>query len=497
MKDKCMNNLCKKLVILAVILGYFGSVCAMEKEPLEGTMQGLPTGTQRRIALSMIGDFLLNQQRPKTLGHEDTVYATDISPDSKHIVTGSFDGSAKKWDRNGNLECILKAHKGLINLIAISPDNVYLASASFDKSAQEIDRTVKIWDMRSCRLMHILGEKEITRHLASVTALAISPDNSYIVTGSADHTIKVWDLKRGQLLLSFGGLTPDTPGWTDNWINDIKISADSVFVSAATNNGEVILLHAQNGRFIPVARHVSKIIAMALAGNKLVTGSWDGTAKVWDADSGQMKHIFGNGTNKVLSVDISHDGAFVAVGPADAENVAKVYDANTGQLVYTLGGTQGHKALIKKVKISSDNKFVATASQDNTVKVWSLTTGALLYTFVGHTKEIESLKISPDVRYVVSGSWDHTAKIWDLLLNLNAQEFNEKGSALAWIKNEINIFQANLIARAYAATQAGKTFVIKSVTDFDTLNVTDDMYIWLTMPKHVRDYLIEHLNIQF
>lgn len=208
MKDKYMNSFCKKLVILVGVISFLGSVYAME--PLEGTMQGLPADRQRQIALSMIGDFLLNQQKPKTLGHDDVVYATDISPDSKHIVTGSFDGSAKKWDRNGNLECILKAHKGLINLIAISPDNAYVATGSFDKSAEEIDRTVKIWDMRSCRLLHTLGEKEITRHLTSITALAISPDNSYIVTGSADHTIKVWDLKRGQLLLSFGGLTPNT-----------------------------------------------------------------------------------------------------------------------------------------------------------------------------------------------------------------------------------------------------------------------------------------------
>ena len=492
-----MNNLYKKLVLLGGLLGFLGAVHAMEKEPLEGSMKGLPLDAQRQIALSMIGDFLLNQQKPKTLEHDDAVYATDISPDSKHIVTASFDSTAKKWYRDGNLECIFKSHKGLINLIAISTDNAYVATGSFDKGAEEIDRTVKIWDMHTCQLLHTLGEKEITRHLTSITALAISPDNSYIVTGSADHTIKVWDIKTGQLLFSFGGLTPNTPGWTDNWINDIQISADSTYVTIATNNGEVILLHARNGRFIPVSRHINKIISMALAGDKLVTGSWDGTVKLSSANTGQMIHIFGNRTNKVLSVDISHDGAFVVAGPADAESVAKVWNANTGQLLHILGGAQGHKDLIKKVKISSDNKYVATASEDNTVKAWSLATGALLYTFIGHTKKIESLKISPDVRYLVSGSWDHTAKIWTLMLNLNAEEFNTQGSPLAWIKNEISIFQANLIARAYAATRAGKALVIKSVIDFDLLNATDDMYIWLTMPKYVRDYLVDHLNIEF
>ncbi len=287
-----MKSLCDKVVIALGALGLLGLMHAMEPETLAGRVKGLPEDVQRQIALSMIGDFLLNQQEPETLGHDNVVYSTAISPDSAHIATGSFDGTAKIWDRNGKLEHILKGHTGLVNIVAISSDNAYVATGVFDKSAQEIDRMVRIWDRKTGTLLHTLGEREIDRHVTSITALAISPDNSYIVTGSADHMVKIWDMATGQMLLSFGGLT-QYASWTNDWINDIKISDDSIYVTIATNSGEVILLHARNGRFIPVQRHLSKIISMALAGDKLITGSWDGTAKLWSAVTGQLSCTFG------------------------------------------------------------------------------------------------------------------------------------------------------------------------------------------------------------
>jgi WD40 repeat protein len=199
-------------------------------------------------------------------------------------------------------------------------------------------------------------------------------------------------------------------------------------------------------------------------------------------------HTFGQGQRRVLSVDISKDGAYVAAAPADDDFTAKIWDAHTYELLHTLGGAQGHTALIRKVKISSDNKYVATASEDNTVKIWSLKTGKLLYTFVGHLQKIESLHISPDVRYVVSSSSDHTAKIWSLLLNLNAAEFNEQNNPLAWIKDNITLPQADLIARAFAALRDGTAFVIKPASD--------DSIVIRSFARMVAIYLLRTLNIK-
>ncbi|HJZ23108.1 MAG TPA: hypothetical protein VJ201_01510 [Candidatus Babeliales bacterium] len=94
--------------------------------------------------------------------------------------------------------------------------------------------------------------------------------------------------------------------------------------------------------------------------------------------------------------------------------------------------------------------------------------------------------ISTDSNHVVTGSLDF----------LNAPEFSQKGHPLAWMKDDISIFQAQLIARIYAVNQTGNSFILHTVTDFETLPATDDMFTWLTLPTYVRDYLMDHLKIK-
>ncbi len=105
---------------------------------------------------------------------------------------------------------------------------------------------------------------------------------------------------------------------------------------------------------------------------------------------------------------------------------------------------------------------------------------------VEHDNMICVTHMSPETKHIRIG-----------YLDLSTKEFNTKGSALNWIKNEISVFQANLIARIYAVNRAGNAFFMDTVTDVDSLNATDNMYIWMTLPEYVRDYLVDHLNIQF
>lgn len=88
------------------------------------------------------------------------------------------------------------------------------------------------------------------------------------------------------------------------------------------------------------------------------------------------------------------------------------------------------------------------------------------------------------------------SKIGDSWIDQQEPRTVEDEQALNWIKGDISTFQAHLIARAYDATQADDTFFIKSVIDFCSLNESDDMYVWMTLPEYVRDYLDDHLNIE-
>lgn len=108
-------------------------------------------------------------------------------------------------------------------------------------------------------------------------------------------------------------------------------------------------------------------------------------------------------------VAYSADGRYLATGSYDRS--AKVWDAATAKELATL---VGHNATVEAVAFSPDGKILATGSYDATVKLWDWASGKELATFRGHTNMIRSLAYSPDGKTVASGSHDNTIRLWDV-----------------------------------------------------------------------------------
>jgi hypothetical protein len=143
-------------------------------------------------------------------------------------------------------------------------------------------------------------------------------------------------------------------------------------------------------------------------GTRIVSGSWDETAKVWDARTGTPPLELKGHTGGVSSVAFGPDGTRIVSGSWD--QTAKVWDARSGTPLLEL---KGHTGGVNSVAFSPDGMRIVTGSVDKTAKVWDARSGTPLLELKGHTGQVWSVAFSPDGTRIVSGSWDQTAKVWD------------------------------------------------------------------------------------
>jgi len=109
----------------------------------------------------------------------------------------------------------------------------------------------------------------------------------------------------------------------------------------------------------------------------------------------------------VISVAVSRDGKYIATGSEDS--TVRVWSIK-GQLLQIL---KGHRDWVNSVAISPNGKYIVSGSADGTVRLWSIE-GKLLKTFKNHQEEVYSVAFSPDGKYIATGSQDNTMRLWSI-----------------------------------------------------------------------------------
>jgi len=410
---------------------------------------------QKNIALSMIADFLC---RPKTLPERPDAVSSMIN---NMWMTESSDTITTPENIEKQLSHAVEGHTDQVSSVVISGNKIVTGSG---------DTTAKIWDANTGQLLHTL-----TGHTDTITQIVINGDK--IVT-ACHRMAKIWNIQSGQLLHTY------EYGYLISISNDMLMIGtddpdDIVMKIRSINNNQ--LLHTFTEYSPGGFSHAT------IADNKVIAGPlWNNSTKIWDITNSHLLHTLAGHTDIISSV--AAHGNKVVTGSHD--KTVMIWDITNGQLLHTL---TGHTGLINSVAIN-DNKL-ATGSNDGSAKIWDINTGKLLHTYIAHEithpsiryiKVIQSVAI--DNYKLVVGLRCGKIMMWPLSVDWHAKEFKDPNHALFWIKHTILPLQANLIARAYAATQAGKTFII--TTD------TDDAHLWITLPMHVRTYLCQHLYIE-
>jgi WD40 repeat protein len=199
-------------------------------------------------------------------GHTGELHAVAVTPDGRQIVSGSWEHalSLKVWDlESGQLLRSLDSPVLWANAVAITPNGRQIVSGSNDSP-------LKVWDLEGGQLVGLLEG-----HSKRVLAAAITPDGRQVVSGSADRTVKVWD------------------------------------ISTPLNSGP-----ARSGRPLSLLEtHTDSIVGVAVTpdGRQVVTGSRDGTIRLWDLVEDASRVLFWNDA-PIKCLAISLDGHHVCCG---------------------------------------------------------------------------------------------------------------------------------------------------------------------------------------
>jgi streptogramin lyase len=199
-------------------------------------------------------------------------------------------------------------------------------------------------------------------------------------------------------------------GHTDSvWA--VAFSPDGTRILTGSGDNTARLWDAATGKLVAtLVGHAARVFAVAFSpdGTRVLTGSWDGTARLWDTATGTAVATLAGHTDSVSAVAFSPDGTRVLTGSNDT--TARLWDAATGKLVATLAG---HLSAVFAVAFSPDGTRVLTGSWDRTARLWDAATGKVVATLAGHTDVVRAVAFSPDGTRVLTGSYDNTARLWD------------------------------------------------------------------------------------
>lgn len=236
-------------------------------------------------------------------------------------------------------------------------------------------------------------------HSEPVRCMAISPDGQFLVSGSDDKTIKIWDINEEEEIYTLTGHSAS--------VISVAFSPDGETLASASANQTIRLWNFNTRQEIKALLGHSKPITCVAFHKKnnsvLFSGSLDATISVWNIETSQITHTHTTHTNGVTCLAVHPNGKNLASGGHDCTVIVW---SN-----YTLAG---HSAPVLCVAISPDGQTLVSGSQDKKIKVWNLNNGELLRTLTGHSAAVYSLVISPDGQTLVSGSEDKTIKIWNL-----------------------------------------------------------------------------------
>lgn len=331
---------------------------------------------QKQIETNLKHKIYGTQERNR-FSHENIVNIVSFSPDDK-IVSGGSDGKVKLWFLDGKLDKILaQNNKSNVTDIVFSKNGKLIAASSSE--------TIQIWSHEG-QLKKTFKDKD------ELLSLSFSPDSQLIATASSNHIIKI-------LRVSDGKQTQILKG--DETLNKLTKSKKQKYKFLKVR-------YSPDGRFIAAA-------------------STDYTVKIWEISNGKLLHVLRGHKDWVRNVKFSPDSKLIVSSGGGSDKTIRLWTVKNGRLLKTI--KNAHDDAIEGISFSNNNKFIASASSDQTLKLWDINSifstktalfeypehkNILLKTIKGHASGLHDLSFSRHDKFIASAGDDNLVKLWEL-----------------------------------------------------------------------------------
>uniref|UniRef100_A0A669DA97 Pleckstrin homology domain interacting protein n=1 Tax=Oreochromis niloticus TaxID=8128 RepID=A0A669DA97_ORENI len=327
----------------------------------------------------------------RILGHLSSVYCVTFDRTGRRIFTGSDDCLVKIWGTDdGRLLATLRGHAAEISDMAVSYENTMIAAGSCDK-------TIRVWCLQTCAPLAVLEG-----HAASITSLQVFGSKRYLSSTGADGTICFWQwdartLKFGQRPSKF--TERSRPG-----VQMIcsSFSAGGMFLATGSTDHIIRVYYFGSGqpeKISELESHTDKVdsIQFSHCSDRFVSGSRDGTARIWQLHPQGWKSI-------LLDMQTKLPG-YVKYNPPPLEDKVT-------------------KLKVTMVAWDRHDSTVITAANNLTLKVWNSITGNLVHVLMGHEDEVFVLEPHPfDPRILFSAGHDGNCIVWDLARGVKIRSY--------------------------------------------------------------------------
>ena len=288
-------------------------------------------------------------------------------------------------------------HEGAVSSVAFSPVNPNLVASAGGHNI------VKVWNLQNTTVKTLKGHTEV------VNSVTFSPDGKWLVSGSDDATLKMWDISQWQNIetlepITFRILFP---------VEQVAFSPDGKML--ATAGRHVNLLDIVNQTEIATLPHDTWVWVMDYSRDGKYLATNDGgepIVKVWDVHQKRIIKTLDEHTLEVNDVKFSPDTRTLAT---TAWGEIKLWDASDWELLGTLPVD-----VVACVDFSPDGKQLASGGWGE-VALWSVESGEKIGTLPGHTDLIKTIAFSADGTTLASGGSEGTVRVYNIKTYLASQ----------------------------------------------------------------------------